>query len=128
MTVVARKVDSKAGLERFIRLWFKHVAVILPVARSIEAAASSDADARAAWDDRMEELRKNMRTIVDCLSQAAQLAGHWTREDATDWFWSRAHIDVWSHLVADRRWPPEQAVRRVTESLWADLVDTNRGH
>jgi AcrR family transcriptional regulator len=127
MMVVARKTNSRAGFGQFIRLWFRHVAAILPVARSIEAAAVGDEDARAVWDDRMEELRKGMRTIVDSLATAGQLADRWTREEATDWFWSRTHIDVWSHLTSDRQWPPEQVVRRVTDSLWSDLVDPSRG-
>jgi len=127
MMVVARKTNSRAGFGQFIRLWFRHVAAILPVARSIEAAAVGDEDARAVWDDRMEELRKGMRTIVDSLATAGQLADRWTREEATDWFWSRTHIDVWSHLTSDRQWPPEQVVRRVTDSLRSDLVDPSRG-
>jgi AcrR family transcriptional regulator len=123
MTMAAWEAQSKAGFESFIRLWFEHVIVILPVARAVQAAAFSDKDAHAAWQDRMADLRRAVRNMVDGLAESGQLAAHWTREEATDWFWSRTHFDVWTQLVTERQWPPEQMVKRVSESLWADLTD-----
>jgi AcrR family transcriptional regulator len=126
MSVTAREAHSKIEFDRFIRLWFEHVTVILPIARAIEAAAASDPDARAAWQERMDANRRVIRKIVGRLADAGHLAKRWTREEATEWFWSRIHINVWSQLVADRKWSPEKVVERVIDSLWHDLVDGNR--
>jgi AcrR family transcriptional regulator len=122
MTMAAWEAHSKAGFESFIRLWFEHVTVILPVARAVQAAGFSDRDAHAAWQDRMSDLRRFIRNMVDGLAESGQLASHWTREEATDWFWSRTHMDVWTQLVTERQWPPQQMVKRVSESLWVDLT------
>jgi AcrR family transcriptional regulator len=126
MMAVAQEADTEPGFSRFTRLWFRHVATILPVARAIAAASANDPDAAAAWDDRMESLRGVLRGIVDRLADAGRLAAGWTRDEATDWFWSRTHIDVWQQLVVERNWNSEDVVRRVTRSLWADL--TKPGH
>ena len=126
MPMAVWEAHSKAGFERFIRLWFKHVAAIFPVAHAIEAAAKGDADARAAWEERMNTLRRVMRMMVDGLAESGQLAARWTRQEATDWFWSRTHMDVWSHLAVDRGWPAERVIERVIDSLWSDLVETHQ--
>lgn len=122
MIRLAKDAPCLATLDRFVRLWFGYVAEILPVARAIEAASSSDEDAAAAWQDRMETLRTLIREIVDALADSRQLTARWTREEATDWFWCRTHIDVWSQLVADRGWRPEAVADRIIQSLWTDLA------
>jgi AcrR family transcriptional regulator len=117
-----REDHTKAGLEKFIRLWFEHGAVVFPFNRAIEVAAASDADAHAAWEDRVDAHRRTIRLMVDGLSESRQLAVRWTRQEAADWFYSRIHPDVWNQLVVDRKWPPKRLLERVTESLWRDLV------
>jgi len=57
-----------------IRLWFEHVTVILPIARAIEAAATSDPDARAAWQERMDA---NRRVSPDQREQQAPAQSGW---------------------------------------------------
>jgi len=108
MAGAVREASIRAGFERFVRCWFLHVATILPVARAIEAAALSDADARTVWEERMEDLRHAIRPLIDRLADTGQLADGWSRDQATDWFWSRTHIAAWSQLAIDRRWKPEQ--------------------
>jgi len=92
------------------------------VARAIEAASAIDPDAAAAWQDRMGSLRAILGGIVDRLADAGRLAPGWTKDQATDWLWSRTHIDVWQHLTVERNWNPNEVVNRVTSSLWSDLT------
>jgi hypothetical protein len=94
----------------------------LPVARAIEAASVSDPDAAAAWEDRMQSLRAVLRGIVDRLAATDQLGPAWTKGEATDWLWSRTHIDVWRQLVVERNWNPSDVVDRVASSLWLELA------
>jgi AcrR family transcriptional regulator len=117
-----REDHTKAGVKKFIRLWFEHAAVVFPFNRAIEVAAASDADAHAAWEDRAGAHLRTVRLMVDGLAESGQLAGRWTREEAADWFYSRIHPDVWNQLVVDRKWPPKRLLERVTESLWRDLL------
>ena len=122
MVAAAQKTDIRAGFDRFVRCWFQHAVNILPVARALEAAALSDADARTAWGERMEDLRRAIRPLIDRLADSGQLIDGWSRDQATDWMWSRTHLDVWSQLAVDRKWKPEEVARRVAASLWTDLV------
>jgi len=122
MIRVAKGPPCLKTLDRFVRLWFEYVAEILPVARAIEAASSSDDDAAEAWRDRMETLRTLIREIVDGLADSRQLSARWTRDEATDWFWCRTHIDVWRQLVADRGWRAKAVADCVIQSLWSDLA------
>jgi AcrR family transcriptional regulator len=124
MMATVREHHTKAGLGKFIRLAFQHAAVIFPFARAIEAAAASgDADARSAWEDRVNAVLRTYRLMIDGLAESRQLSKCWTREEATDWLYSRIHIDVWNQLVVDRKWPPKRLLERATESLWRDLLD-----
>jgi AcrR family transcriptional regulator len=122
MMATVREDYTKAGLEKFIRLAFQYAAVIFPFARAMEAAAAGDADARTAWEDWVEAYLRTIRLMIDGLAESGQLSNRWTREEATDWLYSRIHIDVWNQLVVDRKWPPERLLARVTESLWRDLI------
>jgi len=116
------------SVERFVRLWFAHVAGILPIARAIAAAAASDDDARSAWHDRMDTHRALVRQMVDGLADSGQLSKRWSREEATDWFWSRVHLEVWQQLVVERGWTTERLTARVVESLWNDLTGSAAAH
>jgi hypothetical protein len=71
----------------------------------------------------MVDLREAIHVVVDRLADSGELADDWTRDHAIDWIWSRTHIDVWSQLAVDRKWKPDQVVKRVTASLWSDLVN-----
>ena len=123
MMATIREDHTKAGLEKFIRLVFEHAAVIFSFARAVEAAAASgDADARVAMEDRVNAFLRATRLMIDGLAESGQLSKRWTREEATDWLYSRLHIDVWNQLVVDRKWPPKRVLERVTESLWRDLL------
>jgi len=59
-------------------------------------------------------------------SQSQDSSPRWTRQEATDWFWSRTHMDVWSHLAVDRGWPAERVIEHVIDSLWSDLIKTDQ--
>lgn len=122
MVPAARAQPGRETIERFVRLWFAHADAILPVARAIAAASSDDEDARSAWRDRMDTQRELIRQIVDGLADSRQLSAGWTRDEATDWFWSRVHLDVWHQLVVERGWRAERAIACIVESLWTDLV------
>ena len=67
-------------------------------------------------------LRAVLSGIIERLANSGRLDSGWTRDEATDWLWSRAHIDVWHQLVVERHWNPNNLVNRVTGSLWQELT------
>jgi hypothetical protein len=54
--------------------------------------------------DQERARHKVLRGIVDRLADSGWLPPGWARDEATDWIWSRTHIDVWQQLVVERNW------------------------
>jgi AcrR family transcriptional regulator len=118
-----RELPARERLRRLLDAWLDHIPRIQPIAVALEAAAlAGDADARAAWDDRMEELRLAIGRSVYRVAEAGALRSPWTAATATDWIWAQAHVATWQHLVGDRKWPPGRAKRTILETLLAAIV------
>jgi AcrR family transcriptional regulator len=116
--------DDPVGdaLGNFVRAWFEHIPRIQPVAHLLSAAARTDEDARVAWDDRMDLLRRLIATLTARLAAAGMLQPEWSARDAADWIWHCTHLDGWWHLVVERGWDAADYARRVAASLERDLI------
>jgi AcrR family transcriptional regulator len=84
-----------------------------PVAQALSAAAVSDPDARAAWEDRMGLVHARARRVTDLLAAHQLLAEGWTPATAADWLWSVVHPLSWLQLVHDRGWSQRQYEQRL---------------
>ena len=111
------------ALTAFVERWFAHIPRIQPIAQLLSAASQTDPEARVAWDDRMNLLRRNSLSLAKRLAEAGLLRPEWTAERAADWIWHRTHLDGWRHLVAERGWDAEDYGRRVAASLRRDLLN-----
>lgn len=109
-------------LDATIRAWFKYVPVVYKVAHALQAAAATDADARAAWDSRMAALREGLLAMMQRLKKEGRLADGWTPAAAADWCHHLVHIDTWHHLVVERNWRPNDVVQRTLTALHATLI------
>ena len=64
----SRTADTgTAWLAAFIAVWGNYIPETLGVARALMAMADSDAEARAAWDDRMAAVRQGCAAAVAAL-------------------------------------------------------------
>jgi AcrR family transcriptional regulator len=98
---------ATAALEATIRTWFAYVPDILPAARALMAAASRDADARRALEDRMQAVRSVLRVVVARLADEGRLDASWEIDRAAEALWSLAHFRAYDDLVVGRGWAPE---------------------
>lgn len=115
------------ALEPYLRAWFDYLPDIFPVARALSAAAPTDADARAAWDSRMQQLHGGILALMKALKAQGRLRSEWRPEAAADWCFSLMHVDTWQHLVVERGWRPAEVVDRVVASLRAELLTRGAG-
>jgi AcrR family transcriptional regulator len=111
-----------AALANFVEAWFEHIPRIQPVAHLLSAASQIDAEARAAWDDRMALMRRLIVALTRRLAMGGALKPEWTVEQAADWIWHRTHLDGWRHLVRERGWDAAEYGRRICASLQRDLL------
>jgi AcrR family transcriptional regulator len=110
------------ALEAVVRGWFKYLPVVFKVAHALQRAAATDADARAAWDSRMDQLRGGLLALMQRLAAEGRLARGWTPESARDWCYHLVHVDTWQHLVVERGWKPADVVNRTVATLKAVLL------
>jgi AcrR family transcriptional regulator len=122
-----RKLPAVEGLEALLRLWFAYIPEILPVARALEAAATTGEEGGTAWHDRMDDRWEAFRVAVDRVHRDGRLADRWTVRTATDWIWARSHLTTWQHLVGERGWPPGDYTERAVRSILAEVVAPTSG-
>lgn len=118
----ARRHPVPAALTKFVKAWFGYIPRIQPVVQLLSATSQIDPEARAAWDDRMTNLRSLILELTRRLAAAGLLKQDWSAETAADWIWHHTHADGWHHLVDERGWNPADFARRVANSLNRDLL------
>lgn len=109
-------------LDACLVAWFDFAQKIQPVATDLIRLRKTDAEAAAAWEDRMRDLRAWERKLIQSLAAESALAGHWSVADATDYLWSASAIQAWDLLVSDRGWSPSKCSRILRSTIAAALL------
>jgi AcrR family transcriptional regulator len=108
--VDARLTASRAatsGRERlvtFISAWGGYIPEIYGMSAALRAMRASDAEAAAAWDDRMQAVRHGCAAVVQALAADKTLRPDLNEEVATDLLWTLLSVENWEHLVRDCGW------------------------
>lgn len=98
---------GQARLAAFIAAWGNYIPEIRGVARALMAMAESDAEARAAWDDRMDAVRQGCAAAVAALARDGQLAPALNEARATDLLWGLLSVPLWIQLRETCGWSQE---------------------
>ena len=109
-------------LDACLGVWLDFVPKILPMARDLTRLPAADADAAAAWEDRMADLRSWLHQLVDSLHADGALRPAWTVDDAAAYLWAASSVHVWGLLVSDCGWTDERATRVLREALSTTLL------
>ena len=83
-------------VERLIAWWAAYVPTFAGVARGVLAAKDADPDLRAAWDDRMGELRR----LCDAVARRAVPEGR-GHDELADELWALLSVPLWIQLSDD---------------------------
>ena len=108
--VDARLADSRAatsGRERlvaFISAWGGYIPEIHGLSVALRSMRDSDAEAAAAWNDRMQAVRHGCAAAVESLTADKMLKPGLDREVATDLLWTLLSVENWERLVNDCGW------------------------
>jgi AcrR family transcriptional regulator len=114
---LAESRAAATGAERlsaFIRAWAGHLPVIYPVGRALMAMMDTDAEARAAWENRMAAVRHGCAAAVAALARDGDLRADLTEARATDILSGLLSVSLWEHLTQTCGWTREAYFAEVT--------------
>ncbi len=115
------KADPIERLDAFLSAWLDFIPMIYPVAGSLIRSKRGDADAAAAWNDRMSELLAGFKQLSSGLRRDGVLAVDWTVPKAAEYLWSGSSVQMWELLVVERGWTHRRASAVLRRTL-ADVV------
>lgn len=108
--------SGRARLVAFVSAWGGYIPEIHGVSVALRA---SDAEAAAAWDDRMQAVRHGCAAAVRALAADETLRPNLTEERATDLLWTLLSVENWEHLVRECGWSQsdyESQIERLSEA------------
>ncbi len=99
--------NAKTGTERldaFIGAWGNYIPEIFGVAKALMAMQGSDAEARRAWNDRVEAVREGCEAAVDALARDGRLTARFSTDQATDLLLMLLSVRNWEQLTIGCGW------------------------
>jgi len=91
-------------LDAFVAAWGGYIPEIHGMARALIAMYDSDAEARAAWDDRMNAVRHGCAAAVRALAEDGLLRDDLDETRATDLLAALLSVETWARLVVAAEW------------------------
>lgn len=114
--------DPHRRLTASIEVWIRFVQEIYPVASDLIRLRTTDADASAAWEDRMNELRDWLRELTGSLERDNALQTVWSKEAAADYLWASFSVQTWGLLTRDCGWPESSALEVLKRTICQALL------
>ena len=102
----------RAALGAVVHTWLDYLPRVHPVALFL-SRSTADAEAHAAWDDRMSELEKVYRRPLRELHKNGELRDGLSADQAVALLRGIASVEAWHFLVHERDWPHERAVHAI---------------
>jgi hypothetical protein len=103
--------DPIAALEMSLHLTATYQGKIHGVAMALARLAPTDADARAAFEDRMNARREGLLAITRTLHRAGFLVADWPATKVADALWEAGSPSSYDDLVVGRGWSPKDFER-----------------
>ncbi len=91
-------------LDAFVQAWGNHIPVVYGGARALMALSDTDAEAQAAWTDRMNAVRHGCAAAVDALIRDGDLRAGLDAKAATDLLWTLLSVRNWVALTQTCGW------------------------
>ncbi len=107
----ARRTDAEQLLD-VVAAWIDYIPDVYPVATLLDAAATTDPEARAAISDRMVgQLLKGFVARLRAMAERGQIAEGVDPDHAAQAIWEAVHIRAWRSLVVECGWSPDEFKR-----------------
>lgn len=114
--------SGRERLTAWIDAWGNYIPEVYGVAKALVAMKDSDADALAAWEDRMAAVRHGCAAAIAALKRDGALIDTLDETTATDILWSLLSISLWERLRKDCGWSQAAYVAFMHEMAMKALV------
>ncbi|MEM9644882.1 MAG: TetR/AcrR family transcriptional regulator [Planctomycetota bacterium] len=108
-----RQARGADKLDAWIEFWGNYVPKIFGVAKALLLARETDDAAAAAWDDRMDDVRKSCRKTIQEVASKGLLAEEWPPKPASEMLWTMLSIPTWEQLTVTCGWSKKQYIERM---------------
>ncbi|MDU8929845.1 TetR/AcrR family transcriptional regulator [Alisedimentitalea sp. MJ-SS2] len=115
--------DGETRLAAFVEAWGNYIPMIHGVGRALMAMSDSDAEAAAAWAERMQAVRHGCAAAVAALKDQGVLRDGLSEERATDLFWTLMSVRNWEQLRQGCGWTQADYVVEMQRLARAALVE-----
>lgn len=114
---------AREVLATMVRAAATYAARVHEVALALDLARHTDADADAAWNDRMTHKRRKIRAVVQLLDAEGSLRKGWGVERVVDVIWAVTAPRLYTDLVVERRWSQADYERFLLTTVDAFLAE-----
>ncbi len=117
--------EARSGAERldaFVTAWGNYIPKIYGVARAIMAVTDTDAEAAAAWNTRMQDMRGGCAAAVQALAEDGTLPQGTDMEQATDLLWTLLSVRNWENLTQICGWSQDCYIATIRGMAMATLA------
>lgn len=121
-TRLAPSREAKTGeirLAAYIDAWAAYLPIVWPLLNALRAMGPGDAEAQAAVDQRMQDMKEGCDAAIMALKRDGMLSSTYTAQQATDLLWAVLQPEVWHRLVDTCGW---------SQTQYADLIAKTAGH
>lgn len=120
------RVRAEPDPRRKLALYGDFVAEVsprhVPIQLLARAAAATDPEAAAVWEQLQAERLTGMTIFARALHEEGHLRPDVSMEEARDLLWSHNSPELWDLLVLQRGWTPERYGRWLAATLTAALL------
>lgn len=114
--------DGRKRLDAWVLAWGEYIPHVFGVAQALLAMRSTDPEAQAAWDDRMQAVRHGCQSVVDALHAQNQLMPELSRDEATDLLAGILSIQTWEHLRLTSGWTQKRYIEVIQQTAARAIV------
>jgi AcrR family transcriptional regulator len=127
MRQIAATGADRPALHAFVDAWLDYLPVVYPVAIQLETGSLSDADANAAWQDRIfsQGVRVGLDRILGQIAAGGGLQADQDPSRLADLCLTLLVPSAWRYLVVERGWTAEAFARSrhvLVDALLADAT------
>ena len=117
-----RESEGVEKLDAWVTFWGNYIPQIFGVAKALMIAKEIDEAAAAAWDDRMNDVRKSCNATIKSLDAAGALVPQWRVREASDVLWVTLSISNWELLTKTCGWSYKKYVQQMQKQTRHLLV------